>query len=400
MKRFKRSEAKASSTDTLTYKFLGYPTESVSNKLYNFCRACDFMWNRFVADSRDFYQIMGSSLNPIPSDYKDDPDLCWLNEIDSLALVSVQNNFASAMDRFFKHEAGFPKFKKKGKCKISYTTCIASKDAKNLRLDGGMLKLPKIKEPIKLNLHRKIKPCGVLKRCTVSQDHVGRWYFSLTFEYPKADTQYSNPSSKEFTHIGLDMSLSSLYVDSDGCIADFEKPFRKSESRLAKEQRKLSRMKGARKGETPSNNYTKQRRKVSALHAKIKHQRMDTLHKLSRSLADEYDLISIEDLNLNAMKRSLKGFGKSVSDNGWYSFSQMLAYKQERNGHYLVKVDRFFPSSKICSACGYIHKELKLSDRTYICPSCGSVMCRDHQAAINIDTEGYRILCERLLSVV
>lgn len=396
MKRFKRTEEKASSVDVLTYKFMGYPGETVSHTLYCFCRGCDFMWNRFWADSRDFYALMGESLNPVPSDYKDDDDLSWLNDIDSLALVNVQNDFTTALNNFLEGRADAPKFKKKGQCKISYTTSLSNKNNPNLRLDGNLLKLPKIKEPIPLHIHRKIKQGGLLKRCTVSQDYLGRWYFSLTFEYPKEEVVASDINDKDFKHIGLDMSLSSLYVDSNGNEADFEKPYRRTEAKLAKEQRKLSRMKGARKGETKSNNYIKQQQKVAALHAKIKHQRADALHKISKELTDTYDLISIEDLNLSAMKRSFSGFGKSVSDNGWGIFATMLSYKQTRKGHYLVKVSRFFPSSKKCCSCGYIHKELKLSDRTYLCPVCGNIMNRDYQAGINIDEEGFRILREQL----
>ena len=180
------------------------------------------------------------------------------------------------------------------------------------------------------------------------------------------------------------MSLPKLYVDSDGNSADFEKAYRRSEKRLKKEQRKLSKMvKG-------SKNYEEQRVLVANLHAKIKHQRSDMLHKISCKLTDTYDIIGIEDLDMSAMKRALR-FGKSVSDNGWGEFTRQLEYKAERKGKVLIKVDRWFPSSKTCSKCGNIHKELKLSDRVYICPKCGNVMDRDYQAAVNIRAEAIAI---------
>ena len=139
-----------------------------------------------------------------------------------------------------------------------------------------------------------------------------------------------------------------------------------------------------------SNNWIRQKQYVAKLHAKAKHQREDMLHKLSCMLTDRYDLISIEDLNLSAMKKALH-FGKSVSDNGWGMFVEMLCYKAERKGKLVIRVDKWFPSSKTCSCCGHVHKELKLEDRLYECPVCGNRMDRDHQAAVNIDREGYRI---------
>lgn len=130
--------------------------------------------------------------------------------------------------------------------------------------------------------------------------------------------------------------------------------------------------------------------KAAKLYAKSKHQRKDVLHKLSCTLTDTYDLIAIEDLDMSAMKQALR-FGKAVSDNGWGMFVSMLTYKAERKGKLLVKVDRWFPSSKTCIACGHIHKELKLSDRTYLCPVCGHAMDRDKQAARNILNEAKRM---------
>lgn len=142
-----------------------------------------------------------------------------------------------------------------------------------------------------------------------------------------------------------------------------------------------------------SNNYKKQCAKIASLHAKAKHQRNDFLHQIAVRLARSYDVISIEDLDMNAMKQSLR-LGKSVSDNGWGMFVRILEEKCEQYGCTLIKVSRWFPSSKTCSHCGHIHKELKLNDRTYICPKCGHVMDRDYQAAVNIDREGLRMILD------
>lgn len=246
---------------------------------------------------------------------------------------------------------------------------------------AGTLKLPKHKNLIKLIVHRPIRPSGKLKSVTVTLEPDGKTYYSILMEYPKQIVTKTKPTNC----IGLDMSLPKLYVDSNGKSPDFLKPYRKMEAKIAQEQRKLSRKKPG------SKRYEKQCVKVAKLHAKAKHQRRDILHKISCALTDEYGLIAIVDLDMAAMKQSLK-FGKSVSDNGWGMFNDMLEYKAERKGKTVVKIDKWFPSSKTCIACGHIHKELQLSDRTYICPKCGHMMERDVQAAQNILDEALRML--------
>ena len=140
-----------------------------------------------------------------------------------------------------------------------------------------------------------------------------------------------------------------------------------------------------------SSNYTKQCRKIAKLHAKTKHRRSDFLHQMACRLARRYDVIAVEDLNISAMKKSLK-FGKSVSDNAWGTFLAILEAQCRKYGHMVLFVSKWFPSTKTCSCCGYIHKEIKLKDRTYVCPECGNTMDRDKQAAINLKNEAVRIL--------
>ena len=163
------------------------------------------------------------------------------------------------------------------------------------------------------------------------------------------------------------------------------------EKKIAREQRRLSRM------VKDSNNYCKQCEKLAGLYARAKQQRKDFLEQLSSRLAKAYDVISIEDLDIAAMKRSLR-LGKSISDNGWSEFVELLERKCEACGHLLIRVSRWFPSSKKCVNCGHIHKELTLNDRTYICPVCGHAMDRDWQAAVNIDNEGLNIVSQYYLA--
>ena len=387
-----KDKAKAESVTMLAYRFHGEPTEEQAILLGQFAGASRFIWNRMLADTETQYKKDKTFNVPQPASYKDVPGLEWLRDMDSMGLSNTRLHLLDAYRRYFKGLSGEgpafgkPSFKKKHKHVDSYTTNLSNREHPNLRLEGNMLKLPKIKEPIKLTVHRPIKPGGLLKSVTVTHVPAGGWYFALMMEYPKEEYPApKDPFDEGLTHIGLDMSLPKFYVDSLGNEADFSKPYRAVERRIAKEQRKLTRMQ---KG---SSNYEKQRQYIAKLHAKTKRQRDDMLHKISCKLTNEYDVISIETLDMAAMKRSLN-FGKSVSDNGWGSFTRMLEYKAERKGKRVVRVDKWYPSSKTCSKCGYVHKELTLDDRVYTCPICGNVIDRDHQAAINTDTEGLRIL--------
>ena len=181
--------------------------------------------------------------------------------------------------------------------------------------------------------------------------------------------------------IGLDYSSPLFYVDSEGRSPEFPKPFRTAEAKLANEQHKLSRMKRG------SKNYNKQLLKVQKLHEHIANQRKDFLHKLSREIANSYDNVCAEDINLRGIASGLR-LGKSTNDNGFGMFRNFLEYKLGEQGKLLIRIDRFYPSSKMCSVCGYIKDDLTLEDRIYVCPSCGSVVDRDKNAAINILVEG------------
>ena len=390
-KKFHGQSDNADTTEQRAYRFEGFPDASQEHQLRQFIGAARFLWNRMLADWKSSYEASGRS-DPVmtPADYKKLPGLEWLSGMDSLCLANVQLRFIKTINDFLSGEKGYPNFKKKHACKDSYTTNLSNKKSPNIIMDGCMLKLPKIKEPIKLRIHRKIRAGGTLKNCTVTHEPNGKWYFSLVFEYPKTEIPKTadNKEAGEIRSIGLDMSLPELYVDSEGNTPSYPKPYRKLEKKIAREQRCLSRM------EKDSNNYQKQLVKIAKLHAKDKHQRADFQHKLSYALTTQYDLVCIEDLNMAAIKKSLS-FGKSASDNGWGMFTSMLDYKSDWYGCTIIRTDKWFPSSKMCCVCGHVHKELKLSDRQYVCPECGHVMGRDHQAAVNIRNEGMRLYLER-----
>ena len=305
-------------------------------------------------------------------------EFLWLKEVDSKALESANNNLAAAFSSFFKKNANFPKFHKK-KLTGSYGT-----RGSIVLLDKG-IKLPKLGK-VRASLHCMPKKDWKLKSATVSQSSDGKFYASVLFEY-ESDIDYKVDLNNS---IGLDYASNGLFIDSNGKRGTNHKFYRKAQKKLAKEQRKLSRMKGSKKNEPKSNNYIKQLRKTNKIHRHIANQRNDNLHKLSTEIANLYDVVCVEDLNMTAMGN--KGFknGKVTYDNGYGMFLDMLEYKLSDRGKALVKVDRFYPSSQLCSCCGN-KKKLSLSDRKYIC-TCGLEIDRDLNAAINIKNEGLRLL--------
>ena len=194
--------------------------------------------------------------------------------------------------------------------------------------------------------------------------------------------------------IGLDYASDGLYVDNNGNVGTNHKYYRESHDKLAKAQRKLSRMQGSNKHETKSNNYIKQLRKVNKIHRHIANQRLDNLHKISTEIANQYDVVCVESLNMKAMSNKGFGNGKATLDNGYGLFLNMLEYKLADRNKYLIKVDKWFPSSQVCHCCGKRHPEMKeLTIRTMKC-DCGLIMSRDQNAAINIMREGMRLLIE------
>lgn len=358
------------------YKFRIYPNAEQQTMLTKTFGCVRFIYNRMLSDKIKYYEEMKQKLNNTPAQYKKEFE--WLKEVDSLALANAQMNLQTAYGNFFKSpKTGFPKFKSKKSNRRSYTTnCVNG----NISIDSGYIKLPKV-GTVKLKQHRNIPVDYKLKSVTVSQTPSGKYYASVLFEYEN-QVQLIEPHS----FLGLDFSMHELYKDSNGNEPCYPRYYRQAENRLAREQRKLSKMQ---KG---SNNRNKQRIKVAMLHEKVANQRKDFLHKQSRQIANAYDCICIENLDMKAMSQSLN-FGKSVSDNGWGMFVAYLKYKLRDIGKQLIKVDKFFASSQICSICGYKNTGTKnLSVRAWDCPQCGSHHDRDINAATNIKNEGMRIV--------
>lgn len=225
----------------------------------------------------------------------------------------------------------------------------------------------------------KNTPAGYKKEYPWLKEVDSLYFASLLFD---CENQAAEKRQAE-KFLGLDFAMHGMCVFSTGERAGYPMFYRNAEKKLAREQRKLSRC------EKGSRNYQKQKKKVALYHEKIKNQRKDFQHKLSHSLAEDYDAVCVEDLNLKGIAGGLH-FGKGIQDNRYGQFLSMLGYKLEERGKYLIKVDRYFASSKICSVCGHKKKELALSERIYLC-ECGNRMDRDVNAAVNILKEGKRI---------
>ena len=286
-----------------------------------------------------------------------------------------------AYKNFFRDpKVGFPRFKSKHYSKNSYTTNVVNG---NILVEDKRIRLPKLKW-ISMKKHREPAENCCLKSVTVSMEPSGKYFASLLYEGYSCENQAADEDYSNAKILGIDYAMQGMAVFSEEIELEKAGFFRRNEKRLAREQRKLSRC------VKESRNYVRQKKKVARCHEKIRNQRKDYLHKLSRRITDQYDIVAVEDIDMKAMGQCLH-FGKSVQDNGYGMFRNMLDYKLTWKGKKLVKIDRFFPSSKKCSKCGKIKKELKLSERVYRC-SCGNEMDRDRNAAINIREEARRML--------
>jgi putative transposase len=358
-------------------KYRIYPTEEqkiLFTKTFGCCRK---IWNLMRADKIAYYQINKQMLQTTPAQYKE--EYTYLKEVDSLALANVQIHLQTAYKNFFTNpKTGFPKYKSAKHSKKTYTTNNHKQKGTIALYDKG-IKLPKV-GVVKAKIHRKPDTNWVLKSATISQSSDGKYYVSVLFEYNTVIIKSTGNKS-----IGLDYKSDGLYADSYGNVCGSPKYYRKSQKKLAKAQRKL-------KHKTiGSNNYKKQQRHIAKVHAYIANQRKDFLHKKSTEIANQYDIVCVETLDMKALSNKGFGNGKATLDNGNGMFISMLDYKLTDRGKQLVKVDKWYASTQICSSCGNRHP-MKLSDRIYHCECCGLTIDRDYNSAINIKNEGLRLI--------
>lgn len=370
-------------------KYRAYPTTEQSVMFAKTFGCCRKVYNLMLSDKIESYKSTGKFVTVTPAKYK--KDYPYLREVDSLALANKQMDLQEAFRNCFsksrKKNNEFPKFKSAKHTRKSYTT---NNQKGTVAITNNSIRLPKIGH-VKAIIHRKPDDNWSIKSATVSQESDGKFYISVLFEIADTINTYVADTTNA---IGLDYASDGLYVDNNGNVGTNHKYYRESHDKLAKAQRRLSRMQGAKKHEIKSKNYIKQLRKLNKIHRHISNQRLDNLHQISTKIANLYDVVCVESLNMKLMSNKGFGNGKATLDNGYGMFLSMLEYKLSERNKYLVKVDKWFPSSQICHCCGEVHPEMKnLTIRTMKC-DCGLTISRDQNAAINILREGLRILNE------
>lgn len=355
------------------YKFRIYPTVKQREYFTQCFGCCRLLWNSMLADKIDYYNTHGENLTVYVTDYKE--RYPFLNDVDSLALANELQNLNKAYKNFFRDKSvGFPKFKSKKNNHRSFSTNNQKGTVEFV--DNKWLKIPKSKKIGLIRCHQSQEIKGVVKTVTISQVPSGKYYVSCNVEI------WYQTLPKTENMIGLDLGIKDLVITSDGDKFENPKTLQKHQEKLAKLQRQLAhKQKG-------SKNYEKTRIKLAREHEKIANIRKDNLHKITHKLISENQVIISEDLSVKNMMQNHNLAG-AIADVSWYELMRQLTYKVDWNLRTYHKINTYYPSSQLCSCCGYKNVATKnLSVRYWTCPQCGTYHDRDENAAINIRNRG------------
>lgn len=363
------------------YKYCIMPTDEQKLQLAGYFGSCRFVYNLALETKMQAWVSLKKNLSCIDLNGQlkelKDSEALWLRECPAQSLQMALRNLDNAYTMFFKGK-GFPKFKsKRSNQSIQFPQNV------QVNFEENLINLPKLKN-VACIFHRRFD--GEIKTVTVSKTQTDKYFVSILVDNKK-ELPKKKPVCEE-TSVGIDMGIKTFATLSNGATFENPKYLRSNLKRLRVEQRKLSR-RFKRGAKQQSKSYQKQRIIVSKLHERIRNQREDYLHKASANVVKSFDTICLEDLNIKGMMQNRK-LSLAIGEIGWNKFKLMLEYKAEWSGKNVIYIGRFDPSSKLCNSCGNIFKELKLSDRYWICESCGNHHDRDMNAAKNIKTFGLR----------
>jgi putative transposase len=359
------------------YKFRVYPDEKQIELIEKTFGCARFVYNHFLEQRIQLFKEKGESTNYTKQQNqlpKMKENLKWLKEVDSTSLQMSLRNLDKAFKNFFRDKKiGFPKFKSKKSNDKSYTINYVNS---NIEVKKNRIKLPKLKW-ISAKVHRFVE--GRIINATISKTPTNKYYVSII-----VDIKSIEKLPKKNTEIGIDLGLTDFAVFSNNKKVKSPKHLKKSINKLKREQRRLSRK------QKYSNNWYKQKQKLAKVHEKVKNQREDFLHKLSKEIINENQVIVLEDLKVKKMIKN-KQLSQEIADASWYKFYNYLEYKAKWYGRAVYKIDQWFPSSKTCSYCGHVVEKMPLNIRKWDCPSCNKKgIDRDINASINILKQGLK----------
>ena len=355
------------------YNFRLYPNKENQVLLNKHFGSARFIYNTMLKFKKYYYDelkinLSHAELSKALTHLKKLDEYSWLNEVNSQTLQATLKNLDKAYMNFFEGRANFPKFKSKKTHKFSFRV-----PQKVSIVNGNRLKIFKFPEGIKVKIHREI--IGTIKNATIKLNPSGKYYVSLIVEY---DSQVpAKPKVELSSTIGVDLGIKTYATLSDGTKIFYPMHLERNLVKLKELQAKFSKSKSNRV-----------RLDIAKLHEKITNQRLDFIHKLTKELVTKYDSIAIEDLDITSMLQGEPGLARRISDCSWYTFRQLLTQKAELYGCNLIVIPKYYPSSKSCSSCGSINNNLKLTDRTWLCPNCGLTLDRDYNASLNILNKG------------